>query len=66
MRLGGAEKSDGQGPNMDSTTVLFDDPALTGEPRSDVDELRLPLGSWADPAAPVDGPAERHIVRSID
>ncbi|HEX4225398.1 MAG TPA: hypothetical protein VHZ97_23745 [Pseudonocardiaceae bacterium] len=51
---------------MDSTTVLFDDPALTGEPRSDVDELRLPLGSWADPAAPVDGPAERHIVRSID
>jgi hypothetical protein len=31
------------------------------------DELRVPLTSWTDPAAPTgDGIAERHIVRSID
>lgn len=37
-----------------------------GEP-ADIDELRVPLTSWTDPAAPVgDGFGERHIVRSID
>ena len=34
---------------------------------ADVDEIRVPLGIWTDPAAPVgDGTAEWHIVRSID
>jgi hypothetical protein len=33
----------------------------------DIDELRVPLDAWTDPAAPAgDGAAERHIVRSID
>ncbi|HJP76292.1 MAG TPA: hypothetical protein VJ914_18635 [Pseudonocardiaceae bacterium] len=31
----------------------------------ETDELRVPLTTWTDPAAPVDG-SERHIVRSID
>lgn len=34
-----------------------------GKP-ADVDELRVPLDIWTDPAA--EGIAERHIVRSID
>jgi hypothetical protein len=33
---------------------------------STVDELRVPLLDWTDPARPADGSAEGHIVRSID
>lgn len=51
---------------MDKSTALSGEVVLIGCPETDVDELRPPLGAWSDPAAPVDGPAERHIVRSID
>ncbi len=48
---------------MTSTEEMF---AWHDEP-PDVDELRVPLATWTDPAAPTgDGVAERHIVRSID
>lgn len=33
---------------------------------STVDEMRVPLTDWIDPASPADGGAEAHIVRSID
>lgn len=34
----------------------------------DVDELRIPLGAWADPTVSIvaESATERHIVRSID
>jgi hypothetical protein len=47
---------------MDTAIIPLDE--YTAE--SDVDELRVPLCGWTDPAAPVDGPVEWHIVRSID
>jgi hypothetical protein len=46
---------------MARTEDMFD----PGDDPPDIDELRVPLGTWIDPAAP-DGAAERHIVRSID
>ena len=52
---------------MDSTSIgLREMPDWDEEP-PDIDELRVPLTSWTDPASPVgDGITERHIVRSID
>lgn len=51
---------------MDTTTTPADERASGYDAGSDVDELRVPLCVWTDPAAPADGPTELHIVRSID
>ncbi|HEY2697305.1 MAG TPA: hypothetical protein VGJ45_17685 [Pseudonocardiaceae bacterium] len=50
---------------MDTTVIPLDGLSHwdDGEP-PDIDELRVPLGTWTDPAG--DGVTERHIVRSID
>lgn len=52
---------------MKTLTELVDDPVREpGTPHANaVDELRVPLTEWTDPAA-VDNPTDPHIVRSID
>ena len=52
---------------MDRTTTRTEEMFDWSDDPPDIDELRVPLDTWTDPAAPMgDGAAERHIVRSID